>query len=212
VKTLRPSDIRGGGGLWTLTTGTISSKRSDQSRQIFQTDAAINPGNSGGPLLDTNARLVGINTFVRRVNEQGLPLEGLNYALRAQLALDWVNRQGVARLVPVSRGPIASGQRKPETSAVESAPRPGEAPRPSFERTEAAVEHSPASASSPRDRDSGADAFTGADGTRMYGVPNLENDLDETLRHVRAQWSALSERRDASIEEMDRLFKADEDF
>jgi len=37
----------GGGGLWTLTTGTISSKRRDSARDIFQTDTAINPGNSG---------------------------------------------------------------------------------------------------------------------------------------------------------------------
>jgi serine protease Do len=29
---------------------------------IVQTDAAINPGNSGGPLLDTRARLVGVNS------------------------------------------------------------------------------------------------------------------------------------------------------
>ena len=29
---------------------------------ILQTDAAINPGNSGGPLLDTKARLVGVNS------------------------------------------------------------------------------------------------------------------------------------------------------
>ena len=63
----------GGGGLWTLTTGTISSKRQDKDRDIFQTDAAINPGNSGGPLIDENSRLIGVNTFVRRVNDQGLP-------------------------------------------------------------------------------------------------------------------------------------------
>jgi S1-C subfamily serine protease len=29
---------------------------------VVQTDAAINPGNSGGPLLDTRARLVGVNS------------------------------------------------------------------------------------------------------------------------------------------------------
>src|SRR5204863_3819966 len=31
---------------------------------FIQTDASINPGNSGGPLLDTEGRLVGINTFI----------------------------------------------------------------------------------------------------------------------------------------------------
>jgi S1-C subfamily serine protease len=80
----------GGGGLWTLTTGTISSSRKEGQRDVFQTDAAINPGNSGGPLLDAEAHLIGVNTFVRRVNKQGLPLEGLNYSLRSALALSWL--------------------------------------------------------------------------------------------------------------------------
>lgn len=32
---------------------------------LIQTDAAINPGNSGGPLLDSHARVVGVNTAIR---------------------------------------------------------------------------------------------------------------------------------------------------
>src|SRR5439155_20271172 len=31
---------------------------------VIQTDAAINPGNSGGPLLDSAARLIGVNTAI----------------------------------------------------------------------------------------------------------------------------------------------------
>lgn len=55
----------------TLTTGVISGLdreiRSPTQRPIqgvIQTDAAINPGNSGGPLLDSNGRLIGMNTAI----------------------------------------------------------------------------------------------------------------------------------------------------
>jgi len=56
----------------TLTSGLISSlNRTMPSRDprrsirgLIQTDAAINPGNSGGALLDTQGRLIGINTAI----------------------------------------------------------------------------------------------------------------------------------------------------
>lgn len=62
----------------TLTTGVISaldreitakerSRDVQASRKItgvIQTDAAINPGNSGGPLLDSEGRLIGVNTAI----------------------------------------------------------------------------------------------------------------------------------------------------
>jgi len=57
----------------TVTTGVISSLgrtlfQEDSSFRIaemIQTDAAINPGNSGGPLLDSQGRVIGINTAIQ---------------------------------------------------------------------------------------------------------------------------------------------------
>lgn len=55
----------------TLTTGIISSlnrripgREGRTLKSLIQTDAAINPGNSGGPLLDSRARLIGMNTAI----------------------------------------------------------------------------------------------------------------------------------------------------
>jgi S1-C subfamily serine protease len=56
----------------TVTTGVISSlgrtlSRDDsdfQLAEVIQTDAAINPGNSGGPLLDSQGKVIGINTAI----------------------------------------------------------------------------------------------------------------------------------------------------
>ncbi|CAL9296648.1 trypsin-like peptidase domain-containing protein [Streptomyces sp. SudanB182_2057] len=68
-----PFDLAG-----TVTSGVISAKerpitaggeKSDGSDTSYvdalQTDAPINPGNSGGPLLDSHARVIGVNTAIR---------------------------------------------------------------------------------------------------------------------------------------------------
>jgi len=55
----------------TLTTGIVSALgrpiRTEAGtiiKDMIQTDTAINPGNSGGPLLDTQGRMIGINTMI----------------------------------------------------------------------------------------------------------------------------------------------------
>ena len=55
----------------TLTTGVVSALQRTLRTpggaiidEAIQTDAAINPGNSGGPLLDSQGRVVGVNTMI----------------------------------------------------------------------------------------------------------------------------------------------------
>jgi S1-C subfamily serine protease len=55
----------------TLTTGVISALQRQITApngftidNVLQTDAPINPGNSGGPLLDTEGRVIGINSQI----------------------------------------------------------------------------------------------------------------------------------------------------
>jgi S1-C subfamily serine protease len=68
-----------------LTSGIISSldrsmktPRGAVLKELIQTDAAINPGNSGGPLLDSDGRLIGINTAILT---QGGGSEGIGFAV-----------------------------------------------------------------------------------------------------------------------------------
>jgi serine protease Do len=61
-----------------VTTGIVSAvgrkTRINEFENFIQTDASINPGNSGGALVDTEGRLVGINTaiFSRSGGNQGI--------------------------------------------------------------------------------------------------------------------------------------------
>jgi S1-C subfamily serine protease len=85
------------------TEGIVSSVRSEfdipavdvpHFTNVVQTDAAINPGNSGGPLVDLQARLVGVNTAIQR-RAGGQIIEGQGFAIG-------VDR--VKEIVPTLRG------------------------------------------------------------------------------------------------------------
>jgi serine protease Do len=52
---------------------------------LLQTDAAINPGNSGGPLVDLAGRLVGISSAKMAFTPQGVPTQGLGFAIPADV-------------------------------------------------------------------------------------------------------------------------------
>lgn len=73
----------------TLTTGIISALgREIESvtrrpiRDMIQTDAAINPGNSGGPLLDSQGKLIGVNTAIFSRNGT---YAGIGFAIPVQI-------------------------------------------------------------------------------------------------------------------------------
>jgi S1-C subfamily serine protease len=79
---------------YTVTRGTVSAKREGV---IIQTDAALNPGSSGGPLIGRDGAVLGINTAIMSENEEGKPLQGINFALRADVAADasrWESPEG----------------------------------------------------------------------------------------------------------------------
>jgi serine protease Do len=88
------------GGLWTLTTGVLSTVVAElggvKGKAAFQTDASINRGNSGGPLLNSNGDIVGVNTLMSRKAADGLAITAVNFAVRSDVARDFLARSGSA--------------------------------------------------------------------------------------------------------------------
>jgi serine protease Do len=55
----------------------------DDPMVYIQTDAPINPGNSGGPLIDTDGKVMGLNTFI--LTQSG-GSEGIGFAIPSNIA------------------------------------------------------------------------------------------------------------------------------
>jgi serine protease Do len=72
-----------------ISRGVLSGEKRDITidgvdyKNLIQTDAAINPGNSGGPVIDLSGRLVGICSAKMAFTPQGVPTQGLGFAIPA---------------------------------------------------------------------------------------------------------------------------------
>ena len=81
-----------------ISRGVLSAAKRDitvddtEYKGLVQTDAAINPGNSGGPVIDLSGRLVGISSAKMAFTPQGVPTQGMGFAIPADVVRDSVNR------------------------------------------------------------------------------------------------------------------------
>ena len=76
-----------GSATWGIISGlnrVISSSSDGSTTELIQTDAAINPGNSGGALVNTEGKLVGINSS-KLVSES---VEGMGFAIPSNTVKD----------------------------------------------------------------------------------------------------------------------------
>ena len=89
------------GGLWTLTTGTISSLienfEGTRGKDVFQTETSINKGNSGGPLIDQYGHMVGINSMIARKGKSGLTITDVNFSIKSTVAMKWMRSVGYSQ-------------------------------------------------------------------------------------------------------------------
>jgi S1-C subfamily serine protease len=104
----------------TLATGVVSSlnrslpgRRGRRSlRSIIQIDAAINPGNSGGPLLDSHARMIGMNTAIASKTGESagvafaIPINTIARIVPQLIQNGHAQRadSGIAKVLPTERG------------------------------------------------------------------------------------------------------------
>src|SRR5216110_54512 len=80
-------------------------------KDLVQTDAAINPGNSGGPVIDLSGRLVGIASAKMAFTPQGVPTQGLGFAIPAAVVRDSINRfKKTARIEPATKSATATSE------------------------------------------------------------------------------------------------------
>ncbi len=100
-----------------ISRGVLSATKRDISidnvdyKNLVQTDAAINPGNSGGPVIDISGRLVGISSAKMAFTPQGVPTQGLGFAIPADVVRDSVkNFKTFAEKHPGGKNQLAADE------------------------------------------------------------------------------------------------------
>jgi serine protease Do len=84
-------------------------------KDLLQTDAAINPGNSGGPLIDLSGRLVGVSSAKMAFTPQGVPTQGLGFAIPAETV-----RTSVAQFKEVAQNRPPPTNKPAESEVIDS--------------------------------------------------------------------------------------------
>jgi serine protease Do len=78
-------------GILSATNRTLSLNNTEYEG-LLQTDAAINPGNSGGPLIDLAGKLVGVASAKMAYTPQGVPTQGIGFAIPAKTVAEKVEQ------------------------------------------------------------------------------------------------------------------------
>src|SRR3954467_5243086 len=104
-----------------ISRGVLSAVKRDitidniEYKNLIQTDAAINPGNSGGPVIDLSARLVGLSSAKMAFTPQGVPTQGLGFAIPADVVRDTIT--GFRKIADKQPPPKAPDQQDAGTQA-----------------------------------------------------------------------------------------------
>jgi serine protease Do len=100
-----------------ISRGVLSGLKRDitidnlEYKDLLQTDAAINPGNSGGPVVDIAGRLVGVSSAKMAFTPQGVPTQGLGFAIPAETVREVVKGfKAVAQKQPSAEPRSTSNQ------------------------------------------------------------------------------------------------------
>jgi serine protease Do len=170
------------GGLWTLTTGTISSEFDNfngvKGKHVFQTETGLNRGNSGGPLLNQQGQMIGVNTAIARLAPDGMPITSISFSLKSDVAQRWIAEQGRAAGIPSAAVP-ATQPGDQAAPAVPQQPQRSDQPGKTVSPTQATPKPAPVEPAAP---------------ARPYNLDELvsdrakaEADLDSMISEMRGR-------------------------